>query len=199
MAKPRVVKALYDAAPLAHRKTMLIMRERILQVIPQAQEVISYGMPAFELNGNVVAGIMAAKNHVGYYPFSGSILHLFPKELAKYGTTKSAIHVPIGAPLSKALLSKLLKARISQCPIKRGEIDLAKYKKFDGYWKSIGIAAPARRGLVDRKLYKLNDLRGITKSEFLEIHAIGPKAAAMICAEMKRMRITFRPERSRKV
>lgn len=199
MAKPRVVKALYDAAPLAHRKTMLIMRERILQVIPQAQEVISYGMPAFELNGNVVAGIMAAKNHVGYYPFSGSILHLFPKELAKYGTTKSAIHVPIGAPLSKALLSKLLKARISQCPIKRVEIDLAKYKKFDGYWKSIGIAAPARRGLVDRKLYKLNDLRGITKSEFLEIHAIGPKAATLICAEMKRMRITFRPEGSRKV
>ena len=199
MAPPREVKVLYDAAPLAHRKTMLIMRERILQLIPQAQEVISYGMPAFELNGNVVAGIMAAKKHVGYYPFSGSILHLFPKELAKYGTTKSAIHVPIEAPLSKALLSKLLKARISQCPVKRGEIDLAKYKKFDGYWKSIGIAAPARRGLVDRKLYVLNDLRGISKSEFLEIHAIGPKATAMICGEMKRMRITFRPERSRKV
>jgi uncharacterized protein YdhG (YjbR/CyaY superfamily) len=50
---------------------------------------------------------------VGYYPFSGSILHLFPEELAKYKTTKSAIHVPVDKPLTKGLLKKLIKARIN--------------------------------------------------------------------------------------
>ena len=61
MAESQKVKALYYAAPAEHRKTMLEIRRRILQVVPQAEEVISYGMPAFKVNGNIVAGIMAAK------------------------------------------------------------------------------------------------------------------------------------------
>ena len=195
MAQPREVKALYDAAPLPHRKTMQILRKRILEIIPRAEEVVSYGMPAFKLNDNIVAGIMAAKNHVGYYPFSGSILQLFPEELAKYRTTKSAVHVPIGEPLSKTLLTKLIKARISQCPVKQGKIDTSRYAKLDVYWREIGVAAPARRGLVDQKLVKLRDLQRITLKEFLEIHAMGPKAAALIRKEMEKQGIEFRPER----
>ena len=92
---------------------MLEMRHRILEIIPDAEEVISYGMPAFKLHGVVVAGLLANKKHVGYYPFSGSILKLFPDELAKYPTTLSAIHVPIDKPLTKGLLKKLIKARIN--------------------------------------------------------------------------------------
>jgi uncharacterized protein YdhG (YjbR/CyaY superfamily) len=92
---------------------MLEMRERILSIIPKAEEVVSYGMPAFRLDGVVVAGVLANKKHVGYYPFSGSILRLFPEELVKYATTKSAIHVPVDKPLTKALLAKLIKARIA--------------------------------------------------------------------------------------
>jgi uncharacterized protein YdhG (YjbR/CyaY superfamily) len=70
-------------------------------------------MPAFKVEDCIVAGLLANKNHVGYYPFSGSILHLFPEELAMYKTTKSAIHVPIDKPLPKGLLKKLIKARIN--------------------------------------------------------------------------------------
>ena len=66
MVLSKSVRALYDAAPAEHRKTMLEMRTRILQIVPHAEEVISYGMPAFKVNGNIVAGIMAAKDHVGY-------------------------------------------------------------------------------------------------------------------------------------
>ena len=113
MAKhlPALVKKHYMSAPDTHRDTMLEMRERILQIVPKAEEVISYGMPAFKVDGTIVAGLLANKNHIGYYPFSGSILELFPTELEKYKTTKSAIHVPIDKPLPKALISKLIKAR----------------------------------------------------------------------------------------
>ncbi|MFN5602578.1 MAG: iron chaperone [Acidimicrobiaceae bacterium] len=110
---PPTTAAIYKAAPQPHRDTMLAMREHILSVVPHAEEVISYGMPAFRLNGTVVAGIMAAKNHVGYYPFSGSVLHLFQKEMSKYSHTKSAIHVPVDKPLSRAFIKKLINAKIN--------------------------------------------------------------------------------------
>ena len=112
-ALPSNVKKHYMSAPSPHRETMLEMRNRILEIIPDAEEVVSYGMPAFKLDGRVLAGLLANKRHVGYYPFSGSILHLFPEELAKFSTTKSAIHVPVDKPLAKGLIKKLIKARVN--------------------------------------------------------------------------------------
>jgi uncharacterized protein YdhG (YjbR/CyaY superfamily) len=109
---PASVKKFYSSAPLPHRKTMLEMRSRILEIVPNADEVVSYGMPAFKVDGTVVAGLLANKNHIGYYPFSGSILKLFPEELANFKTTLSAIHVPVEKPLSKTLLRKLIRARL---------------------------------------------------------------------------------------
>ena len=108
---PSVVAKHYQNAPLPHRETMLEIRKRILEIVPEAEEVVSYGMPAFKVDGKIVAGLLANKKHVGYYPFSGSILHLFPDELAKFSTTKSALHVPINKPLTKTLLRKLIRAR----------------------------------------------------------------------------------------
>lgn len=186
------VIAIYKSAPLPQRKTMLAMRKNIREILPRAEEVVSYGMPAFKVDGNVVAGILHAKNHVGYYPFSGSVLRMFPKELAKFSTTKSAIHVPIDKPLSKTLLKKLVAARISQCSVKAGTIDLANYERLDRYWKSLEIAAPARRGLVDSNLHKLIDLKKITRVQFLKIHAVGPSATKIIEREMRRHKISFK-------
>jgi uncharacterized protein YdhG (YjbR/CyaY superfamily) len=186
------VIAIYKSAPLPQRKTMLAMRRNIREILPRAEEVVSYGMPAFKVDGNVVAGILHAKNHVGYYPFSGSVLRMFPKELAKFSTTKSAIHVPIDKPLSKTLLKKLVAARISQCSVKAGTIDLANYERLDRYWKSLEIAAPARRGLVDSNIHKLTDLKKITRVQFLKIHAVGPSATKIIEREMRRHKISFK-------
>jgi len=192
MSEKSKVDTFYRKVPLPHRNTMLAMRKTIRDIIPNSDEVISYGMPAFRVDGNIVAGMLNAKNHVGYYPFSGSVLKLFPKELKKFSTTKSAIHVPIDKPLSKALLTKLIRARISQCPVKTGKVDLSKYSDLDNYWKTIGIAAPARRGLVDNKILKLSDLKEWTREDFMEIHGMGPKAAQSITKEMRRSKIVFK-------
>jgi hypothetical protein len=156
------------------------MRRRIFKVVPRAEEVWSYGMPAFRVDGNIVAGIRVNKASIGYYPFSGSVLRLF------------SLQIPLDKPLSQSLIKKLIEVRISQCPVKRGEVDLRKYQGRDDYWKSIGIAAPARRGLVDARLRKLSDLRKITEGEFLEIHGIGPGARKIIKSQMRRSRISFK-------
>ena len=111
---PVAVRAHYQSAPSPHKETMLEMRQRILEIVPEAVEVVSYGMPAFKVDDTIVAGLLANKKHVGYYPFSGSILKLFPEELAGFPKTISAIHVPIDKPLTKTLMRKLIKARLTQ-------------------------------------------------------------------------------------
>lgn len=190
-AIPAAVKSKYAKAPPAHRKLMLIIRKSILEIVPKAEEVISYGMPAFKYQGNIVAGLLNNKDYVGYYPFSGSVLSVLKKELHGYSQTKSALHIPLDKGISKTLLKKLIQVRISQCPVKSGKIDVSKYEKLDGNWKKIGLAAPARRGLVDAKILKLADLRKLTESEFQNIHAIGPTARKIVASEMRKKKISF--------
>ena len=173
---------------------MVEMRNRILKVIPDAEEVISYGMPAFKVNGSIVAGLLANKNHVGYYPFSGSVLSNFSKEIEKYSHTKSALHVSLDKPLPQTLITKLVKARISQCAVQQGKVDLGRYAKQDMVWRELGLAAPARRALIDAKLIKLNDLKKITRSELLKLHGMGPSAIATITKAMKTKKISFESE-----
>ena len=69
---------------------MLELRKRILKVIPNAEEVVSYGMPAFKVSGSIVAGIKANQDYIGYYPFSGSVLKNFKKELEYLERLKEA-------------------------------------------------------------------------------------------------------------
>ena len=108
---PPAVAAYYKKAPSPQRETMLEMRSRILAVVPNATEVMKYAMPTFVVDGVPVCGLMAHKRHVGYYPYSGSVLAQFPELMKRYGGTKSALHVPIDKPLPKTTIAKLIRAR----------------------------------------------------------------------------------------
>jgi len=80
----------------------------------------------------------------------------------------------------------------SNCPVTRGEVDLSKYEKLDGEWRAIGLAAPARRALVDAKLYKVSDLRKISLEELSELHGMGKSAIARLKTVMDGKKIRFR-------
>lgn len=56
------------------RSTLQQLRETILEIVPDAEQGISYGLPAFRVRGKVVAGFAAFKNHLSYLPHSGSVL-----------------------------------------------------------------------------------------------------------------------------
>jgi len=109
---PKSVSGYYASAPASHKKNLLEMRERILGVVPDAEEIIKYGMPTFIHEGTAVAGLMFHKNHIGYYPYSGAILSQFPDICSKYKTSKGAIQVPIEKPLLKSEIRALIRARI---------------------------------------------------------------------------------------
>ena len=71
-------------------------------------------------------------------------------------------------------------------------MDPEKYEEFDGEWRKIGLAAPARRALVDAKLFKVSDLRKITLSDLEELHGLGKSAIARLKVVMDAKRIRFR-------
>ena len=96
------------------RATLQKLRQTILDILPDAEEVISYGMPAFRLNGKVIVGFAAFKNHLAYLPHSGSVFNELRDELAGYTSTEGSLHFPIDKPLPKALVRKLIAVRLSQ-------------------------------------------------------------------------------------
>lgn len=61
------------------RQTLEIVRQRILEIIPDAQQCIKYGIPTFTINGKGVAGIAGNKNSCSFYPYSGSVINQFPE------------------------------------------------------------------------------------------------------------------------
>jgi uncharacterized protein YdhG (YjbR/CyaY superfamily) len=101
------------AAPKAIQARLQELREVILKAAPEAEEVISYNMPAFKLFGNLVY-YAANKAHVGFYPGDSTTTTLFKDELDKYTTTKGAIHFPIDKPIPQALVKKIVKNRIKE-------------------------------------------------------------------------------------
>jgi uncharacterized protein YdhG (YjbR/CyaY superfamily) len=90
------------------------LRKTIRSIVPKAEECISYGMPAFRVDGTVVAGFQATAKGCSYYPFSGTTLRTLTGDLRGYDKTKSALHFSPDQPLPATLVRKLLKARIAE-------------------------------------------------------------------------------------
>ncbi|MGI8576599.1 MAG: iron chaperone [Nocardioidaceae bacterium] len=94
-----------------HCGTLEEMRRRILLLIPDAEQGISYAVPAFKVRGKTVAGLAAFKDHLSYLPHSGSVLPALAEQLTGYTQTKSALHFAVDQPLPPDLIRKLLDAR----------------------------------------------------------------------------------------
>jgi uncharacterized protein YdhG (YjbR/CyaY superfamily) len=98
------------------RSTLEALRRTILEIVPDAEQIISYKVPAFRVEGRIVAGFAAFKDHLSYLPFSGSVLPELASELEGYTMTKSALHFPVDRPLPKTLVRKLIAASRSETP-----------------------------------------------------------------------------------
>jgi len=96
------------------RSTLQQLRHTILEVIPKAEQGLSYRLPAFRLQGKVVAGFAAFKNHLSYLPHSGSVFPQLRKEVAPYRTSTGALQFPIDEPLPKPLVEELIRVRVAQ-------------------------------------------------------------------------------------
>ena len=96
------------------RETVQTLRRTILEILPDAEEVISYKVPAFRVGGKTVAGFAAFKDHLSYLPFSGSVPGKLGGELDGYTMTKSSLHFPVDRSLPTALVEKLIAVRLGE-------------------------------------------------------------------------------------
>ena len=103
-----------DALQEPKRTTLARLRQTILQILPEADQGISYGVPAFKVRGKTIAGFAAFKNHLSYLPHSGSVFPQLDDELKGYSTSSGALRFDIDQPLPMSLVEKLIAVRLQQ-------------------------------------------------------------------------------------
>lgn len=109
---PTTVAEYIAAAPPATRGRLRQLRATIRKIAPSAEESISYGMPAYKLNGPLVY-FAAFTKHIGVYPTARGIVE-FKKDLAAYEGAKGSVQFPHAKPLPLSLIARIVKFRLSQ-------------------------------------------------------------------------------------
>ena len=108
------VTAYIEAQPEPKRSTLFAMRERILEIEPNFEQVIAWKSPQFKLNGKYAVGFCAFKNHLTFSPQSSAVMTAHAGDLEGYVTSGSSFQFAIDEPLPKALLAKLIKSRLAE-------------------------------------------------------------------------------------
>ncbi len=102
--------------PEEQRAALSVLRSQIRDLIPEAEEVISYGMPGFRIGKAVIAGYAGFARHCGYYPHSGGIIPHLRDELDAGGFryTPGAVQFTPGHPLPQPLVARLVTLRLAE-------------------------------------------------------------------------------------
>jgi uncharacterized protein YdhG (YjbR/CyaY superfamily) len=110
-AGPTTIRDYLSAVPREQRAALEKLRSTIKSIVPDATEVISYDIPTFKLNGRMLVSYAAFKKHCSFFPGAGPIA-MHANDLESFQTSKGTIQFTPEHPLSKALITKLVKTRI---------------------------------------------------------------------------------------
>ncbi|MEN9749086.1 MAG: hypothetical protein RL149_164, partial [Actinomycetota bacterium] len=111
------------------RTTLEEMRRRILEVVPDAEQTIKYGMPAFTKDDWCFVCIAPFKNHINWSPYSSNVFPKLEAELEGYVVSKGSMQFAIDKPLPKTLVKKLIKVRLAEIELQKTEKAAKKAKK----------------------------------------------------------------------
>lgn len=109
--RPKTVAEYIEAAPRPLRTRLRTLRSLIRAAAPKAEEALKWGSPAYTQK-RVLVIFAYFKQHISLFP-TPAVIRAFRKELAKFRTTSATIHFPHDAPLPKALIGKLVRARLA--------------------------------------------------------------------------------------
>jgi len=112
--KPHTIDEYLARLSAEDRAALQKVRRAVRAAAPGAEECISYGMPAFRLNGKLIAGFKAAATHCSFHPMSGDTVATLKADLAGYDTSRGTIRFSTDAGLPATLVRKLVKARIAE-------------------------------------------------------------------------------------
>lgn len=94
------------------REVLENLRKTLHELLPGAIECISYGIPTLKIKEKWVAWFAKFKNHLSFFPFSGSIFEHFPEEMKGWKYTKSSLHFTVEKPIPRELLKKIILKRL---------------------------------------------------------------------------------------
>jgi uncharacterized protein YdhG (YjbR/CyaY superfamily) len=114
VSKPKIenIDEYISNFPEKTQKILQKLRKIINNVAPDAKEAISYQIPTFKLNGNLVH-FAAYKNHIGFYP-TPSGMEAFKQELSPYEVSKSTVRFPLNKPIPFELVRKIVEYRVME-------------------------------------------------------------------------------------
>jgi len=112
--KPRTIDEYLSRANPEQRAVLEKLRQTIHSIAPTVEEVISYGLAGFKLNGRPLVYFGAWANHCAFYPASSALAKRFQGQLKGFETSKGTIRFSPDKPLPTALVKKLVKARIAE-------------------------------------------------------------------------------------
>jgi len=110
MNKPTSVDEYIAAFPETVQNLLHTLRATIINTAPEAEEVISYSMPAYKQNGMLLF-FAAFKNHIGFYPMSSGI-EAFKEEISCYKNAKGSVQFPLDKPLPLSLIKRIVIFRV---------------------------------------------------------------------------------------
>jgi uncharacterized protein YdhG (YjbR/CyaY superfamily) len=99
--------------PADQREALQRLRAQVARLVPEANETISYGMPAFKLHGRFLLSIAGWKAHCSIYPLTDTFLAAHADELEGFGRTRGSLHFTAEAPLPEALVEALVQERVA--------------------------------------------------------------------------------------
>jgi len=110
--RPETIEEYIDGFPAEIQSILQKMRQTIRSAAPEAEEAISYRIPTFKLNGNLVH-FAAFKSHIGFYPTSSGI-QAFRKELSSYKVSTGAVQFPLNNPIPYDLVRMITIFRVKE-------------------------------------------------------------------------------------
>lgn len=108
------VTSYIEAQEEPKRSTLLAVRASLLEIEPNLEQVIAWGSPQFKFNGKYAVGLCAFKKHLTFSPQSPEVMLAHAEDLKDFVVSKSSFQFAIDKPLPKALVGKLLKARLNE-------------------------------------------------------------------------------------
>jgi len=112
VTKPETIDEYISTFPEDVQRILEKVRQTIRKAAPEAEELISYQIPAFKLHSNLVY-FGGWKNHIGFYPVSSAI-RAFKKELSVYEGNKGSVKFPLNKPMPYGLISEIVKFRVKE-------------------------------------------------------------------------------------
>lgn len=111
---PATVAAYLAGLPPAARRALACVRRIVRKAIPNGNEVISYQIPTYKLNGRPVLYFAAFKEHYSLYPSNAAVVAAFKKELTGYELSKGTIRFPLSEPVPERLIERIAKFRAKE-------------------------------------------------------------------------------------